>query len=499
MINLKEILTSFTEEKQQEFISFLDKKNKRKDAKNIQLTKLLISNTFSQKEICIELYHSENKIAYHALRKRLFQSIIDFTASTNLKEENSTDIQLIKFILSARTFLQKKQYFVGYKILDKAETIAKEHQLFMILNEIYHTKIQYAYSVDSLDIDKIVHEFKVNQKQYLLEEELNIAYVKIRNTLKEVNHQSKIIDVKAMIENVLEEHGITTISNSFSFKSLYQLIQIMAISSSQNLEYWNIEPFLIKTYQVLKDHKSKDKQLFYHIEILYQISNTLFRNKKFSESFKYLELMYFYMQENNNKYLKEFNLKYNLLLALNHNYNGNQTEAIKFLTPFTLKKDNDVVSQLDIYLSLIVFYFQQQEFKKAQNLFSKFYHTDKWYIDKIGIEWTVQKSLIEILLQIDLGNTDVVDSRILSFKRNYLKHLKKLKQERVINYLKLVETYYKNPEVITSKEFLDKVKKSFEWIDNQKEDIFMMSFFAWLKAKMTKQDVYLVTLDLVNN
>ena len=28
-------------------------------------------------------------------------------------------------------------------------------------------------------------------------------------------------------------------------------------------------------------------------------------------------------------------------------------------------------------------------------------------------------------------------------------------------------------------------------------DIFMMSFFALLKAKMTKQDIYLVTLDLV--
>jgi hypothetical protein len=498
LINLNEILISFTEDKQQEFVSFLDKKNKRKDAKNIQLTKLLISDNLSQKELCFALYRSENKVAYHALRKRLFQSIIDFTASTNLKEENSIDIQLIKQILSARTFLQKKQFSVGYKILDKAEVIAKEHHLFTILNEIYHSKIQFAYTRQCMNMNNLIKDFKENQKKYILEEELNIAYAKIRNTLNEVNHQNKVVDIKMMIETVLKEHGVS-ISSSFSFKSLYQLIQITAISSSQNLEYWNIEPFLIKTYQVLKDHKSKDKQLFYHIEILYQISNTLIRNKKFTESFKYLELMHFYMRENNNKHLKEFNLKYNLLLALNYNYTGNQTNAIKTLTPFTLKKDVDVVSQLDIHLSLIVFYFQQQELKKAKNLFSKFYHTDKWYIDKIGIEWTVQKNLIEILLQIDLGNTDIVDSRILSFKRNYLKHLKKLKQERVINYLKLIETYYKNPEMIATKEFLDKVKRSFEWIDNQKEDIFMMSFFAWLKAKMTKQNVYLVTLNLVNN
>ena len=132
-------------------------------------------------------------------------------------------------------------------------------------------------------------------------------------------------------------------------------------------------------------------------------------------------------------------------------------------------------------------------------MYAEFYHTDKWYIEKAGIIWTIKKSLIEILLQIDLGNIDLVDSRLKSFKRNYFKHLKEINQERVINYLKLVETYYKNPEIATSVEFYEKVEKSFNWIDREKEDIFMMSFFAWLKAKMTKQDVYLVTLDLINS
>lgn len=146
-----------------------------------------------------------------------------------------------------------------------------------------------------------------------------------------------------------------------------------------------------------------------------------------------------------------------------------------------------------------MFYSQQKKYKEAQRLFSKFYHTDKWYIEKAGIDWTIKKSLLEILLQIDLGNIDMVDSRVLSFKRNYFKHLKEMKQERVITYLKLVETYYKNPEIATSEAFQKKVEDSFDWIERKKEDIFMMSFFAWLKAKMTKQDVYLVTLDLINN
>lgn len=496
MINLKMILNSFTYEKQQEFISYLEKKNKRKDTKNIALVHLLIMDDLSSKEICKKLYKKDNKPALHALRKRLFESIINFTANLSLKEENSIDMQLIKFIISARTFLQKGQYEIGYKILEKAEIIAKEQLLFTILNEIYHSKIQYSYAFSSLEVDKIITDFKENQKHLLLEEELNMAYAKIRKTLQEIQHKQKVIDIKVMIENVLATHKIS-ISNSLSFKTVYQILQITNISISQNFEYYNIESFLIETYQLIKNHNSKDKQLFYHIEILYIISNTLFRNKKFTESFFYLELMHIYMQEQKSKYFKEYHSKQKILLALNYNYSGNQEEAIHILETLIDKKNVDIIPKLDIFLSLIVFYFQNNELKKAKNLFSNFYHTDKYYIDKAGIEWTLKKNIIEILLQIDLGNVDIVESRITSFKRSYFKHLKKINQQKVITFVKLIEVYYKNPKISTSKEFKDKVETSFNWIGKEKEDVFMMSFFAWLKAKMTKQDMYLVTLDFM--
>jgi tetratricopeptide (TPR) repeat protein len=496
MIPLKEILHSFSKDQQQEFLFYLDKKNKRKDAKDIQLVNLLLLNTLSSKEICTKIYGKENKAALHALRKRLFDSIINFTANTNLKEESSTDMLLIRYILSARTFLQKGQFDTGYKILDKAEVIAKEYQLFPILNEIYHSKIQYAYTNPALKLEELIAVFKENQQQYLHEEELNIAYCKIRKTLQEVHHLHKIIDIKMMIENVFEEHKITA-NNSLSFKSLYQLIQITNISSSQNFDYYNIESFLMETYNQIKIHKSKYRQLFYHIEILYVISNTLFRNKKFEDSLEYLESMLFYMQQNKGKYQNEFQPKYVLLKSLIYNFLGKPQKAIAILEPIILKKNINTDIQLDLHLCLIVCYFQQKELQKAYKLFSKLYHSDSWYIEKVGIEWTIKKSLLEILLHVELGNINMVDSRILSFKRKFRKHLKEIHQEKVITYVQFVEMYSKNPEVIANIEFHEKVENSFIWIGREKEDIFMMSFFAWLKAKMTKQDIYLVTLELV--
>lgn len=104
MTDLNAIVSTFSSEEQQQFIQFLEKKNKRKDTKNIQLFKLLVKNNLSSDALCTSLYKTNNKSAYHALRKRLYHAIIDFVANINLEEGHSIDMQLIKYILAARAF-----------------------------------------------------------------------------------------------------------------------------------------------------------------------------------------------------------------------------------------------------------------------------------------------------------------------------------------------------------------------------------------------------------
>ncbi len=495
-MNLEQIIFTFSAEEQQQFIQYLEKKNKRLDTKNIQLFKLIAKQELSSKEICNRLYKTKNKDAYHALRKRLYQSLIDFTANTNLEGENSIDIQIIKYILASRTFLIHKQYKVAYKVLDKAESMAQEHFLFPLLNEIYHTKIQYAYTQHSEDIEQLIKKFKDNQKNNFLEDELNIVYAKIRQALNQITYKGEVIDFETLLTNTLKEHNIS-INDSMSFKSLYQLMTIVSISAFVTNDYLKIEPFLLDTYKTLQNHKNKEKQLSYHIQVLYLIANTLFRNKKFEASLFYLNLMHEQMHLKRKKYYNTFKLKYHLLLALNHNYSNKANEAISILEEFKIKKHNDTETLLDIYLSLVMFYFQQDKLKEAQSVFSKFYHTDKWYEEKAGKEWVIKKNLIEILLHLELGNIDLMESRLLSFKRNYYPYLKSIKEERVIDYLKLVEIYYKNPEQISTTEFYNKVETSFIWIDAKREDIFVMSFYAWLKSKMENKPLYKTTIELV--
>ena len=178
---------------------------------------------------------------------------------------------------------------------------------------------------------------------------------------------------------------------------------------------------------------------------------------------------------------------------------GIQKLYIETLDSIYKKSHSDLESLLNINLSLITFYFQKGDFKEAHTIFSKLYHTDQWYMQKAGVEWVIKKSLIEILLHIELQNIDLVESRISSFKRSHFKYLKSINQERAITYLLLIESLYKNPEKATQTKFRNKIESSFEWVGPIKEDIFVMSFYAWLKSKIEGTELYPTTLDLIRS
>lgn len=494
MIVIKSLVQIFSTEEQQQFVHFLETKNRRNDSKNIQLFKLVSKADLSSEELCLKLYPSNNKAAYHALRKRLMGSLVEFMANVSLSEESSVQMQIIKYLLASRTLFFHNQYKVGYKLLDKAESIALEHNLFSLLGEIYHTKIQYTHNIPSLDLNDLIEKFEANLQNKLLEDRLNIIYAKIRHALNKITYKGEVIDFQTLLETTFQEQSIE-INDSLSFKSLYQLMAIVSISAFVTNDYMQIESFLVKMYSQLE--KRKGKQLFYHIQVLYFIANTLFRNKKFELSQEYLEQMYQQMLLSRKKYYRSFKLKHHLLLALNYNFSNQQEKAIELLESVKDIKHEDTEAILDIHLSLMMFYFQQGDFKKASRILSKFYHTDKWYVEKAGIEWVIKKNLAEILLHIELNNIDLVESRLKSFKRNYFKYLRQINQERAITYVKHIEYYYKNPFNVTSEEFKKKVETSFIWLDAKQEDIFVMSFYAWLKSKMDKADLYKTTIKLV--
>ena len=339
MTDLKLIINSLSPKEQLQFVNYLELRNKRKDTKNIELAQLLYQSDMSSSTCSKKLYGTTNSNAYHALRKRLFQSLLDFLANTRLEDESSLDIKVIKLLMAARTLLAKAHYNAAYKVLDKAEILAQDYHLFAILHEIYHTKIEYAYTQHSMDLDAVIAAFNKNQEQLAIEGQLNIVYAKVRSALDAVAYKNEVIDIENLLENILKTHAFN-FEDIISFKSLYQLISIFGLSAFVTKNYFQIEGFLIQSYQHIKRFPEKDKQLYYHIQIVYHIANTLFRNKKFDASLTYLDTMHELMVSKSGKYKSNFTTSHQLLKALNLNYNGAPISAIRILKTLIKSRQN---------------------------------------------------------------------------------------------------------------------------------------------------------------
>ena len=119
------------------------------------------------------------------------------------------------------------------------------------------------------------------------------------------------------------------------------------------------------------------------------------------------------------------------------------------------------------------------------------------YTKKVGFIWVIKKNLLEILLLIELDYIDLVESRLNSFRKKHGAHLLAHNEKRIMDYVNLVAAYYHNKQSIQSEGFEKKLDAILN-IDNKEEDLFAISFYAWLKSKMESKNTYTTCLDYIN-
>ena len=142
-------------------------------------------------------------------------------------------------------------------------------------------------------------------------------------------------------------------------------------------------------------------------------------------------------------------------------------------------------------------FFLNQQFNDALKIYRDFYHSDKWYGKKVGMIWVIKKNLLEILLLIELDYFDLVESRLKSFRKKHRKHLIEHNEKRILDFVNLIGTYYKDKSVIQSKSFIKNLDNLLE-VNNKEEDIFALSFYAWLKAKIVSKKTYDICIEYIS-
>ena len=113
----------------------------------------------------------------------------------------------------------------------------------------------------------------------------------------------------------------------------------------------------------------------------------------------------------------------------------------------------------------------------------------------MGEDWMIKHDLIQLITHIELEHIDLVASLLKRFKRKYKQVIKH--ESRLRDFLKTLETIYTYPEEIKGIRFRESVKRLFTSENKEKEDIFMVSYFAWIYSKTINKPLYQTTLELL--
>ena len=492
MNNISSIISTLSLDDKKKFILGLRKRNKRNDTKNIELF-LLLDTTEPNENLDLILYGKRAKGAYHALCKRLHDTLIDFIASKNIEEASSKEISALKLVLVARIFFQQQQISIALKTLAKAELIAKKHSLYKTLNEVYQLQLAHAHLHHSISFEEVLQKFQKNERNIDQEENLNLFYAAVQNELTHKN--PRLSDI---IERNLNAYNIS-ITKNLSYQSLFKILQISNQVANVTRNYYDILEFIERARKNIENSENTlDEDLYYHIQILYYLSNTYFRIKKFKKSAIYIQRMHDHMNLQHQKYFRLFYCQHLLIENLLLIYTGHLAPVTEKLSTINFEKyKNEEVYVHDLKLTLIVALFLEERFLEAHKMYRDFYHSDNWYAKKVGFIWVIKKNLLEILLLIELDYIDLLESRLKSFRKKHSTHLLQYGEKRILDFVNLISMYDNNKEVIHSEKFtkkLDLILKT----DNKEEDIFAISFYAWLKAKTKSAKTYDTCLEYIN-
>ncbi|MEM9023478.1 MAG: hypothetical protein AAGB22_07035, partial [Bacteroidota bacterium] len=434
--------------------------------------------------------------AYNALKKRLTDQLIEFSAGRLLSRELSAENHVIRLVVVARKLFSAHADHTAYMLLKKAEKLAIRLDHYALLNEIYHTLIEHSHKLEQVEQHVLFQKLERNNAQFLAEERLSVLYASMRKQFNTGNHGVLPTALRELYQQGLQAFGIQQ-EVALNFRSLNQLCTLTDLYGAQTKNYHQLDLFFEDKIAALQGtEKDTEKMLGYHIELLYGMANIHFRRKNAAKSLAYLDQMHHQLQRFEGKHAAAWKGRYANLRALNLNFSRQHEQAIQLIETVM---DDPTIKEQDsalLCLTLSMIHLQQHHLEAVRILFRSLRKTEHWYLKQMGNEWLFNQKALEILLHVELGNDQLAESRIASFQRKFARHFRQDKDNPLWPFINLVKSVLFYPEKLHTPEFQETVNQSIPWKGAQ-EDLFNTCYYGWLKAKMLRQPTYETTLELV--
>src|SRR5690606_7046296 len=173
-----------------------------KERKDIQLFNFLCEKEKATEENDKKNVHSiptDSDGAYRRLRYRLKESLQDYIYQQVRKDD--TPLYINKLIAIARFLYLRKKYFLSWKYLEEAESIASKAEEYELLNQVYQHMIEYSWTQPRLILRSVIQKERENQVQAQATRSLNLALSVIHNELR----KSHIKGNRANIEKIIKK------------------------------------------------------------------------------------------------------------------------------------------------------------------------------------------------------------------------------------------------------------------------------------------------------
>tara|TARA_B110000285_G_scaffold204807_1_gene242047 strand:+ start:656 stop:2176 length:1521 start_codon:yes stop_codon:yes gene_type:complete len=496
--NIKDIVQLLNTDDKKEFRSFINRQRSRKNRKDLELFDILCeTGSYPAKEIVKRLYKELNMNAYHAIRKRLLRHLTDFIIVKRIDEDTTSASSIMGLLTLSRFLFDNGNERVGWIYLIKSEQLANNNEQFDLLDNILNIQIENANSEHAPKVDVIIGKWKTNKQLADEDERANIANAILKIKLDEHRLEGKPIEIEKEVTKVMYEYDLYNAALKRP-KIIHNLLTIVRSSVLAKKEYYKFEPLVIDSFNQIENSVGfKKKDYFYKLNMLYMIAHILYRNKKFKESLKYLELFKKDIGKYGKAYSRVFYPKYLLLYATVQNIEGNVDESIRVIEDALSQNQNILSTEnvLNMKINLGVYYFELENYRESNRIIYSIENSDKWLERKMGKEWILRKNLGEVLNLYERGNVEIALTRIKSFEKNYAELLSLPIYDRVGTFLKFIRVCIDKPYWVSSKEFNEKVNETLERWPIEQEDLIASSFYCWLKAKMLKKPFYYVMVE----
>lgn len=496
---LKSIISTLDAGDVSAFRSFIQRQKRKSGRLDLKLFEEMIRHPEQGGgEMMLRFYPNtskKNRDAYHALRRRLFNHLVDFIAAVDKVEGKRNRAE--DFLDFSEYLFDHRSSELAWTYLLKAENAAADSDRYDVLNRIYMAQVERAHLDGAPRLSDIETSRALNRRQMEIEERLQLALAYMRLRIKQIRVDGRDLDPDQVLASVVRDYDLDDIVYEKP-AWLFRFVQLVRNALVAKKEFLGLERFLKDNVQGLI--RSEETPPFDLSRAQYFVAHAQYRNKRFSEARESLEQSRSAARQCLKRHRDMIRTTQTLLAAAIESFSGHNDMAIEILESAQHRTvfSKATPDRVNLYLNLAVNYFQAGRYEDASRVFGDFPNTDKWCVARMGREWMFKKEIIAMIIKVELKSIDAALSHIRRILKNYEDLFQLDKYRRVPIFLDYVKRWVDDPNAMQSEAVYDAMRADLVDRTHETEDLQAMTYFAWLKSKILGENYYKTLLDMVS-